>query len=134
MNTAPSLGTAFTALERAFDDAVRVISALPEAGQRMDGADQLAEIAQRYLGTASRMQHEEALGSHSAHPLDFSALARSQLREAREKLGASPGEFAEILTKLVGHYLPSGVVEAWERSVGGAPPSDVLLAAQQLLE
>ena len=133
MNTAPSLGTAFTALERAYADAVRFISALPEAGQRMDAADRLAEIAQRHLGTASRMQHEEALGSHSAHPLDFSALARSQFREAREKLGASPGEFAEMLTKLVGHHVPSGVVEAWERSVGGVPPSDVLLAVQQLL-
>jgi DNA-binding transcriptional regulator YiaG len=78
------------------------------------------------------MQHEEALGSHSAHPLDFAALARSQFREAREKLGASPGEFAEMLTKLVGHHVPSGVVEAWERSAGGVPPSDVLLAVQQL--
>lgn len=120
-------------MERAYADAVRFISALPEAGQRMDAADRLAEIAQRHLGTASRLQHEEALGSHSAHPLDFSALARSQFREAREKLDASPGEFAEMLTKLVGHRVPSGVVEAWERAVGGVPPSDVLLAVQQLL-
>src|SRR6266568_2046769 len=52
----------------------------------------------------------------------FTALARSQFREAREKLDASPGEFAEMLTKLVGRHVPSGVVEAWERSVGGVPP------------
>jgi DNA-binding transcriptional regulator YiaG len=133
MGTALSLKTAFTALERAHADAVRVITALPEVAQRMDAADRLAAIAQRHLGTASRIQHEEALGSHSAHPLDFSTLARSQLREARERRGASPDEFAEILTKFVGHHVSSGVVEAWEGSAGGIPPADVVLAVQQLL-
>ena len=124
--------TAFEALERAYADAVRTISALP-AGRRMDAAGRLAEIAERHLGTAARIQQEEALGSHSAHPLNFAALARSQLRAARQKRGSSLDEFAEMLSTLIGWRVVPDVLRAWEGPGGVSPPSDVLLVAQQLL-
>jgi len=82
---------------------------------------------------AARIQQEEALGSHSAHPLNFAALARSQLRAAREKRGSSLEEFAEMLSMLTGSRVDPGVLRAWEGPAGVSPPSDVLLVAQQLL-
>lgn len=124
--------TALTALERAYANAVQVISTLPEA-QRMYATDRLAEIAERHLGTATRMQQEEVLSSHSAHPLNFPALARGQIWAAREKQGCSPEEFAELLTNLVSWRISPDVLRAWERPAGASPPSDVLLAVQQLL-
>lgn len=66
------------------------------------------------------------LRSKSAYRPDMAALARQQVANARQTLGLTRPEFAEVLAPVLG-WTPTGShVEAWETSV--VPPGDVLLA------
>lgn len=58
---------------------------------------------------------------------DLAALARHQIASAREKLGLSHMQFADILEPLLGWRPSPEVVESWETLA--TPPGDVVLAA-----
>lgn len=72
------------------------------------------------------------LRSLSGYKPDFDALACSQLRAARSSQDMSVGEFAKVLTGLVGWPVTPSAVEAWEHAAGAQPPASVVLAAQHL--
>jgi hypothetical protein len=61
MSTTPSLETALTALEGGIRRCRPGGFGPAGPSQRMDAAGRLAGIAERHLGMASRMQHEEVL-------------------------------------------------------------------------
>jgi hypothetical protein len=67
------------------------------------------------------------LGSRAGYRPDMAALARAQVAVARERLGLSTHEFAEVLRPLLGWSPSPGVVENWETEA--TPPGDVLIAA-----
>lgn len=67
------------------------------------------------------------LRDHAGYKPDLATLARAQVSAARERLGLTHDEFAELLAPLLG-WTPTGeVVESWETGV--VPPGDVVLAA-----
>jgi hypothetical protein len=72
------------------------------------------------------------LRSHAAYKPDFDALACRQLRAARLSRDMPVGEFAKVLTDLVGWPVTPSAVEAWEDAAGAQPPASVVLAAQHL--
>lgn len=57
---------------------------------------------------------------------DLAAIARGQVLSARERLGLSHQEFADVLTPLLGWAVTAAIVEGWESSA--TPPGDVILA------
>jgi hypothetical protein len=79
------------------------------------------------------MRKEESTGKvvgvwqRSWYRPDLGALARHQIASAREKLGLSHAQFADILESLLGWQPSPEVVESWETIA--TPPGDVVLAA-----
>ncbi len=72
----------------------------------------------------------EVVGIHSRRSgfqLDMGAVARSHITSARQRLGMTPAEFAEVLGPMLGWEVSAGVVERWETSA--VPPGDALIAA-----
>jgi hypothetical protein len=67
------------------------------------------------------------LSGHPRWRADFKQLACQGLARARGKLGMERGDFAMMLTGLVGWDVTESHITSWEG--GTAPPSDVLLAA-----
>jgi hypothetical protein len=57
---------------------------------------------------------------------DLAALARSQVASAREKLGLSHAEFADVLGRMLPWRPSPEIVESWESTA--TPPGDVILA------
>lgn len=68
-----------------------------------------------------------SLHSRSGYQPDMGAIARSHITSARQRLGMTPAEFAEVLTPMLGWDVSGGVVERWETSA--VPPGDALIAA-----
>ncbi len=66
------------------------------------------------------------LHSHAAYRPDLAALARTQVSSARDKLGLTQDEFAEVLAPLLGWSPSAELIEGWETQA--TPPGDVLLA------
>lgn len=62
---------------------------------------------------------------------DFRGVAASQLRGAREKLGADREEFAGLISDMTGWDVDPDLIGPWEHG-RGTPPCDVLLAARHL--
>jgi hypothetical protein len=67
------------------------------------------------------------LRARAGYRPDMAALARAQVASARERLGLTTAEFAEVLRPLLGWSPTPGVVENWETTA--TPPGDVLIAA-----
>jgi hypothetical protein len=67
------------------------------------------------------------LHGHAGYKPDLATLARAQVSSARERLGLTHDEFAELLAPLLGWTPSAEVVESWETAV--VPPGDVVLAA-----
>jgi hypothetical protein len=67
------------------------------------------------------------LGSRAGYRPDMAALARAQVAAARERLGLTTEEFAEVLRPLLGWSPSPGVVANWEADA--TPPGDVVVAA-----
>lgn len=72
------------------------------------------------------------LRSRAGYKPDMAALARAQVASARERLGLTTAEFAEVLRPLLGWSPTAGVVENWETAA--TPPGDVLIAAGVIAE
>ncbi|MBM7783563.1 DUF5919 domain-containing protein [Tenggerimyces flavus] len=68
----------------------------------------------------------ELRNRHGYKP-DLGSIARGQVASARERLGLTHAEFAELLTPLLGWEPSAHAVESWE--TGTTPPGDVLVAA-----
>lgn len=68
--------------------------------------------------------------THARFRPNAAALARNQLAAARAAQNATPQQFAETLTALVGWPVNGAAVEAWEKTA--VPPGDVLVAAGML--
>lgn len=67
------------------------------------------------------------LHGRTGYQPDVAGLARSHVVSARERLGLSPAEFAEVLKPLLpNHPLTGGLIEIWETTA--VPPGDVLVA------
>lgn len=66
------------------------------------------------------------LRTRSGYRPDFAALARRRLFASRHSLDMSSGEFATMLTPLVGWPVSAKAVEAWETTT--VPPGDVFVA------
>lgn len=58
---------------------------------------------------------------------DIAALARNQVSAARAQLEATPQEFADILSPILGWQPTPEAIESWEATT--VPPGDVLVAA-----
>ncbi len=67
------------------------------------------------------------LRTRSTYQPDCASLARNRLVMTRNSLGYTHGEFAALLTQIVGWPVSPEAVEAWETTV--VPPGDVLIAA-----
>ncbi|MFF5261430.1 hypothetical protein ACFY4C_21005 [Actinomadura viridis] len=67
------------------------------------------------------------LRTRSTYTPDCATLARNRLALARQSLGLTTAEFADILTPMVGWPVTADAVEAWESSL--VPPGDVVVAA-----
>jgi hypothetical protein len=72
------------------------------------------------------------LRTRAGYKPDMAALARAQVASARERLGVSTAEFADVLRPLLGWAPSAGVVENWETTA--TPPGDVLIATGVILE
>lgn len=72
------------------------------------------------------------LRTRSQHRPDFAALARRRISAARQTLGLSTAEFAQILTDLVGWPVSATALEAWEDKT--SPPGEVLVAVDTLTD
>jgi hypothetical protein len=66
------------------------------------------------------------LHQHSAYRPDLAALSRDQVSSARERLGLSRQDFADVLAPLLGWKPSAELVEGWETRA--TPPGDVILA------
>lgn len=66
------------------------------------------------------------LRTRSTYQPDYATLARTRLLMARTSLDMSHGEFAAMLTPLIGWPVSAEAAEAWETTV--VPPGDVLVA------
>jgi DNA-binding transcriptional regulator YiaG len=67
------------------------------------------------------------LRSRTGYRPDLGALAREQIAQAREALGLSPDEFADMLAPLLGWEPTGETVISWETTA--VPPGDVMVAA-----
>ena len=72
-----------------------------------------------------------SLAARAGFRPDFRGVAAAQLRGAREKLGAGPEEFAELLSDMTGWDVDPDLIGPWEQG-RGTPPCDLLLAARHL--
>ncbi|MGW4791178.1 helix-turn-helix domain-containing protein [Nonomuraea sp. NPDC004297] len=66
------------------------------------------------------------LRTRSTYQPDCAMLARNRLLLARNSLGLSHNEFADLLTPMVGWPVTPDAIEAWETTL--VPPGDVLIA------
>lgn len=71
-----------------------------------------------------------SIGIRPGYRPDYKSLASQRLKSARENTGKNPAEFAGILTSAVGWKVEDLALISWER--GAKPPSDVLLAAEDV--
>lgn len=67
------------------------------------------------------------LRQRASYRPDLGALARDQLRQARESRGLDEAELADLLTPLLGWAVTPEIVASWETAA--VPPGDVLIAA-----
>lgn len=70
------------------------------------------------------------LRTRAGYQPDYAALARNRIMMARTAAGLSPGEFAAVLSSLVGRTFTAEHVTSWETDI--TPPGDVLLAAMSV--
>lgn len=70
------------------------------------------------------------LTEHGSYRPDFGSLARRQVAVARESLNLAPGEFAEVLARVIGWTPAAEIIESWETT--STPPGDVVLAVGTL--
>lgn len=66
------------------------------------------------------------LRTRSTYTPDCATLARNRLALARQSLGLSASEFADMLTPMVGWPVTADAIESWETRL--IPPGDVVVA------
>jgi hypothetical protein len=71
-----------------------------------------------------------SLSDRADYRPDLGELARRQVAAARASIEASPDEFAELLSPLLGWAPSAEAVKSWESVT--VPPGDVLVAASLL--
>ncbi|MEZ5411213.1 MAG: DUF5919 domain-containing protein [Acidimicrobiales bacterium] len=79
-------------------------------------------------GDDDRQAEVVSIHSRGGYQPDMGAIARSHISSARQRLGMTPGEFAEVLSPMLGWEVTAGVVERWE-TTNAVPPGDALIAA-----
>jgi hypothetical protein len=72
------------------------------------------------------------LSGRSRYRPDLVAIARHQVRQAREAKGATEEEFAHLLTPLLGWEVAPDLVRSWETTA--TPPGEVLVAASMIAQ
>jgi hypothetical protein len=78
------------------------------------------------MPTGNRHPNVVPLVHQARYRPDLAAIARAQVASARDRLGLTYDEFADLLAPLLG-WAPTGpVVESWETIA--TPPGDVILA------
>lgn len=86
----------------------------------------MASPPRQPAGSATKTGEVIELRSRSGYRPDMGALARQQIASARNRLGLTPAEFAEVLQPVLGWAPSAAMIESWEDSV--VPPGDVILS------
>jgi hypothetical protein len=79
------------------------------------------------MSEENRVAEVVQLRQRGGYQPDLGALAREQVRQARQARNLDEAEFAEMLTPLLGWTVTADVVRSWEST--SVPPGDVLVAA-----